>query len=125
MMSILVRCDGSRNCGFVVPVGHLGPIMRTEGSGTLLLWQRRARPLGLFPGWVARRRRSRKDRMTLHDAVALSVLPGISRTRAAAVFKELREHSALEAVALTDVIAACGPDLAVESIAAAARSDAA
>jgi DNA processing protein len=63
--------------------------------------------------------------MTLHDAVALSVLPGISRTRAAAVFKELREHSALETVALMDVIAACSPDGAVETIAGAARNEAA
>jgi DNA processing protein len=63
--------------------------------------------------------------MTLHDAVAVSTIPGISRTRAAAIFKELREHSALEDVTLSDVIAACAPNAAVDAIAAAARSEAA
>jgi DNA processing protein len=63
--------------------------------------------------------------MTLHDAVALSTLPGISRTRAAAIFKELRDHSALDDVTLSDVIAACAPDAAVDAIAGAARDEAA
>jgi len=62
--------------------------------------------------------------MDLQNAVALTVIPGISRPRAAAVFKELcaQSHGRVE---LEDVIAACGRDAAVESLAGRARTEAA
>src|SRR6266542_659271 len=63
--------------------------------------------------------------MDLQASVALSLLPGISRIRAAAVFKELRESSGDRGLALEEVIEACAPGAAAESIAAAARDDAA
>ena len=62
--------------------------------------------------------------MNLLDAVALSMLPGTTRIRAAAAFKELREQSD-GSVALEDVIAACTADARVEAAAATARRDAA
>jgi DNA processing protein len=62
--------------------------------------------------------------MDLRSTVALSVLPGISRARAAAVFKELREHSA-GVVTLDDVIGVCAPEKDLGSIAEEARSSAA
>jgi DNA processing protein len=62
--------------------------------------------------------------MDLRSAVALSTLPGISRARAAAVFKELREHSTA-AVTLEDVIAVCRRDSDVSSLAEEARGSAA
>lgn len=67
--------------------------------------------------------RGDEGRMHLLDAVALSLLPGISRLRAAARFKLLRA-SALEPVTLEMVIAACGRDRDAESVAAAARYEA-
>ena len=63
--------------------------------------------------------------MNLLDAAALSMLSGTPRPRAAAVFKELREHSAADGIALEDVIAACAGDAVVDAIASAARRDAA
>lgn len=62
--------------------------------------------------------------MDLQNAVALTVIPGISRTRAAAVFKELHVHTG-DAVGLEDVIAACGKDASVEALARDARGEAA
>ncbi|PYR89714.1 MAG: DNA-protecting protein DprA [Acidobacteria bacterium] len=62
--------------------------------------------------------------MDLRSAVALSILPGISRARAAAVFKELREHSS-GAVTLEHVISICAPDGDVRSLAEEARGSAA
>jgi DNA processing protein len=61
--------------------------------------------------------------MDLRSAVALSILPGISRARAAAVLKELREHSG-NALTLEDVIDACAPDADVGPLAKAARASA-
>ena len=58
--------------------------------------------------------------MDLRSAVALSTLPGISRARAAAVFKELREHSD-QGVTLEDVIAVCAPSCDTDSAARQAR----
>ncbi len=62
--------------------------------------------------------------MDLQDAVALSVLPGISRPRAAAAYKRLREDDP-DHVALETVIAVCGRDLDADSVAAEGRRDAA
>jgi DNA processing protein len=62
--------------------------------------------------------------MDLRSAVALSTLPGISRARAAAVFKELREHSD-QGVTLEDVIAVCAPSCDPGSAAREARDVAA
>ncbi len=61
--------------------------------------------------------------MDLRSAVALSTLPGISRARAAAVFKELREHSG-GSVTLEDAIFVCAPDADVGSVADEARRSA-
>jgi DNA processing protein len=61
--------------------------------------------------------------MDLQSAVALSTLPGISRARAAAVFKELREQAV--GVTLEEVIAACSPGANAEHVAADARHRAA
>ena len=63
--------------------------------------------------------------MDLQASVALSLLPGISRIRAAAVFKELRESSGNRALALEEVIEACAPGAPAETVAAAARRAAA
>ncbi len=62
--------------------------------------------------------------MDLLDAVALSVLPGISRSRAAAAYKLLREDDP-EQAALETVIAACGRVASAGSVAAGARREAA
>ncbi|HEX6464777.1 MAG TPA: DNA-processing protein DprA [Vicinamibacterales bacterium] len=62
--------------------------------------------------------------MDLLDAVAVSVLPGISRTRAAAAFKVLRTES-VETVTLEAVTAACGHVSDADSVAARARATAA
>jgi DNA processing protein len=63
--------------------------------------------------------------MDLQASVALSLLPGISRIRAAAVFKDLRESSGNRALALEEVIEACAPGAPAEALAATAREDAA
>jgi len=63
--------------------------------------------------------------MDLQSAVALTLVPGISRPHAAAVFKELREQAGAGAVALEEVIAACGRDAGVEPLAREARAEAA
>jgi DNA processing protein len=62
--------------------------------------------------------------MDLTSAVALSTLPCISRARAAAVFKELREHSDA-GVTLEHVIAACTREADIASLADEARGSAA
>jgi len=62
--------------------------------------------------------------MDLRSAVALSTLPGISRARAAAVFKELREHSDQD-VTLEEVITVCAPGCDAGSVARQARDVAA
>lgn len=63
--------------------------------------------------------------MDLHEAVALSLVAGLGRIRAAATFKELRDHSGIEHVGLEHVIDACvrGGDTA--ALAARAKADAA
>lgn len=63
--------------------------------------------------------------MDLQASIALSFLPGISRLRAAAAFKALRESSGNRAIALEEVIEACAPGAHAETLAAAARTDAA
>lgn len=63
--------------------------------------------------------------MDLQASIALSLLPGISRIRAAAVFKELHESPGDRAITLEQVIEACAPGMHAETVAAAARSDAA
>jgi DNA processing protein len=63
--------------------------------------------------------------MDLQASVALSLLPGISRIRAAAVFKDLRESSGNRAFALEEIVEACAPGAPAEALAAAAREDAA
>jgi len=62
--------------------------------------------------------------MDLLDTVAVSVIPGISRTRAAAAFNRFRTLP-LEPLALETVIAGCGHDGDAESLAARARAEAA
>src|SRR6516164_468418 len=61
--------------------------------------------------------------MDLLDAVALSILPGISRTRAAAAFKLLRAE--LPCVTVETIASVCGRAVDAESVAAAARREAA
>ena len=61
--------------------------------------------------------------MDLQNAVALSLIHGISRTHAAAVFKELTAQSA--GISVEDVIAACGPAARAHTLAQQAREDAA
>jgi DNA processing protein len=63
--------------------------------------------------------------MDLQSSVALSILPGISRIRAAVVLKELRESSGNRDVTLEEVIEACDATANAESVAAAARVEAA
>jgi DNA processing protein len=63
--------------------------------------------------------------MDLQDTVALSTLPGITRIRAAAAFKELRESSGHHGVTLDEVIDACAPHADPGAVAAAARDQAA
>ena len=60
--------------------------------------------------------------MDLLDAVALSLLPGISRLRAAAVYKRLRTED--PDITLETVASVCGRDADAESLAAAARDGA-
>ena len=62
--------------------------------------------------------------MDLQHAVALTLLHGISRPRAAAVFKQLSAQ-APGAVALEDVIAACGAGARAAEVAREARDEAA
>jgi DNA processing protein len=57
--------------------------------------------------------------MALHTAVALSTLTGLTRGRAFAVFKELREQT--DATTLEEVIACASPGANVDRIAADAR----
>jgi DNA processing protein len=63
--------------------------------------------------------------MDLQSAVALSTVPGVTRSRIAAVFKELRESSGNRAVTLEAVIHMCAPALNTAEAAATARIDAA
>ena len=58
--------------------------------------------------------------MDLQRAVALSALPGISRPRAAAVFKALTDQSGDSPISFEDVVAACRPDTDAAGIAAQA-----
>jgi len=60
----------------------------------------------------------------LQNAVALSVLPGISRPRAAALFKHLQAEIP-GGVSLEEVIAACGADARADALAREARAEAA
>ena len=62
--------------------------------------------------------------MDLQNTVALSTLPGITRARAAAAFKGLRESPGRRGVTLEQVIEVCAPDADVHSIAGTARRDA-
>ena len=48
--------------------------------------------------------------MDLPSTIALSLLPGISRVRAAAVFKELHDSPDNHGLALEHVIEACDPE---------------
>jgi DNA processing protein len=59
--------------------------------------------------------------MDLQSAVALSTLPGISRVRAAAVFKELISASARE-ITLEEIVEACAPGANAEALAGASRT---
>jgi DNA processing protein len=63
--------------------------------------------------------------MDLHEAVALSVVPGLGRIRAAAAFKELRDHSGIDGVRLEHVVDVCVRDADTAALAARAREDAA
>ena len=62
--------------------------------------------------------------MDLQNAVALTLLHGISRPHAGTVFKELTAQMA-HAVTLEEVIAACGADRQADALARQAREDAA
>jgi DNA processing protein len=62
--------------------------------------------------------------MDLQTAVALTVIPGVSRPRAAAVCKELLGQSP-GGVTLENVIAACGRDASADALAREARAEAA
>jgi DNA processing protein len=63
--------------------------------------------------------------MDLLSAVALSTIPGVSRARSAAVFKDLREHSSGRSITLEDVVAVCCRDGDHAQLSAMARADAA
>ncbi|HEX5473672.1 MAG TPA: DNA-processing protein DprA [Vicinamibacterales bacterium] len=63
--------------------------------------------------------------MDLQSTVALTTLSGISRARAAAVFKDLQDHPGGRPVSLERVIARCAPGLDAAANAAAARKRAA
>ena len=63
--------------------------------------------------------------MDLHEAVALSLVAGLGRVRAAAAYKELRDHSGVEHVSLEHVIDACVRDGDTAALAARAKADAA
>src|SRR6478609_7771103 len=64
--------------------------------------------------------------MDLQSAVALTTIPGISRSRAAVALKDLREH-VTDHPSLEEVIAACGraTDQEIGALADLARTDAA
>jgi DNA processing protein len=62
--------------------------------------------------------------MDLLNAVALTLIPGISRSRAAAVFKHLAAESR-GAITLEEVVAACGRDADADRLARDARQEAA
>jgi DNA processing protein len=59
----------------------------------------------------------------LRNAVALSLIPGVSRPRAAAVFRCLQAEIA-GGVSLEEVIAACGADASADALAQLARDEA-
>lgn len=61
--------------------------------------------------------------MDLHDAVALSTLTGLTRTRAYAVFKELRAHG--HDPSIEEVVTCCASGGRADAIAASARVEAA
>jgi DNA processing protein len=61
--------------------------------------------------------------MDLQSSIAVSLLPGISRIRAAAVFKDLRDSSGHHDLSLEEVIEACDPQADVTAAATAARAD--
>jgi DNA processing protein len=61
----------------------------------------------------------------LQRAVALSALPGISRPRAAAVFKALTDQSGGRSISLEDVVQACRADVDVAAVASEAMTAAA
>ncbi len=65
--------------------------------------------------------------MDLESAVALTTIPGVSRVRAAATFKLLREQFRTTSIALVDVVAACtkADRHDVTRLAATARDEAA
>jgi DNA processing protein len=85
-----------------------------------VLTQQRFRPFFVL-GAV---RLPHEDPMDLRTAVALSTIPGVSRVRAAAVFKDLREHSRSGTVGLEDVITSCLTNCDVRTLAAQALNDA-
>src|SRR5262249_60754617 len=58
--------------------------------------------------------------MDLPNSVALSTLPGISRTRAASVFKALRDAGRFD-VTLEEIVAVCSPRAPVEAVAGGGR----
>jgi DNA processing protein len=60
----------------------------------------------------------------LQNAIALTLIHGISRPRIAAVFKELSAQAA-HTITLEEVIAACGADARADALARQAREDAA
>jgi DNA processing protein len=62
--------------------------------------------------------------MDLQDTVALSMLPGITRMRAAATFKALRESSGNRDVTLEEVVEACAPAAEPPAVTVTARRDA-
>jgi DNA processing protein len=62
--------------------------------------------------------------MDLQSSVALSLLPGISRIRAAAVFKELHDSADNHELTLEHVVEACDPEADATAVAAVARADA-
>ena len=87
--------------------------------------QRRARPLERLRAALRPAAALKDAAMDLQSAVALTSLPGISRVRAAAVFKDLRESSGNRVVTLEEVVEACAPGANAEVVAAAARAEAA
>ena len=63
--------------------------------------------------------------MDLQSAVALSTVPGVTRSRVAATVKQLRESSVQLDITLEEVIAVCVPSANPDAAAARARADAA
>jgi DNA processing protein len=82
----------------------------------LLPPQRRA---GLFLFGAVLRSAGEVCQMDLHSAVALSTLTGVSRGRAFAAYKEVREQGG--DATLEEVIACCAPGANADRLAAAAR----